>query len=135
MLVISEALALLGDNLIRQFAERREAPVLSALGDWIDAASGETPPRQRSVACLGKANHGIAAEAHLPGFAPPKEAQDPLLHSARGDGNWSPSPSPYLPGFAVSTLRAVSLPKTINHKSVHKRAGDYERQLRTSKDN
>src|ERR1700722_18770909 len=61
VLLISEALALLGDNLICQLAERRDALVLFALGDRVDAAAREPSARHRLLAGLGEFDFGIAA--------------------------------------------------------------------------
>src|SRR3984957_13190452 len=74
VLLISEALALLGDNLICQLAERRDAPVLFALGDRVDAAAREPSPGDRLLAGFSETDLGIAAEPHLAGVALPKEA-------------------------------------------------------------
>jgi hypothetical protein len=86
VLLISEALALFGDNLICQFAERRDALVLFSLGDRVAATSREPAPCERFLASLGESDFRITAEPHLPGFALPKEAQDPLFRPGRRNG-------------------------------------------------
>ena len=86
VLLISEALALLGDNLICQLAERRDAPVLFALGDRVDAAAREPSARHRFLASFSETDFRITAEPHLAGLALPKEAQDPFLRPGRRDG-------------------------------------------------
>jgi hypothetical protein len=84
--VVSEALALFGHDLVGEFPERRDAPVLFALGDRVDAAAREPSPGDRLLAGFSETDLGIAAEPHLAGVALPKEAENPFLRPGRRDG-------------------------------------------------
>ena len=78
-------------DLIGEFAERRDAAILAALGDRINAAAGEPTSRERLLAGIGETYLGETAESHFVRVARHHVAQNPFLRPGRRDGQLKPA--------------------------------------------